>query len=68
MATSDTGEDDSKRLVVDGFMGMGGFSGLVSTLREHMSGLDISMEHIVEYLAPSGKVRRALCYSYSCIV
>lgn len=33
------------------------FSGLVDTALENLSGLNISMEHVINYGGPSGKVR-----------
>lgn len=56
MMRSDGATDNSTAVAVNGLLGAGGLSGLVETLREHVYRLNISMEHIINYGGPSGKV------------
>lgn len=60
-AVDDTYTDEATEGAVGAFLGAGGISGLVATIRDHMSGLNISMEHVVNYGGPSGKVRCVSC-------
>ncbi|CAM9090697.1 unnamed protein product [Laminaria digitata] len=56
MGTSETCGDESAGAVVGGFASTGGISGLIATVREHVSDLNISLEHVLHYGGPSGKV------------
>lgn len=42
---------------VGGLMSTEGWSGILGALRERVSNLDISMDHVIDYGAPSGEVR-----------
>lgn len=46
----------SKTLSGEGAWGMEGFTGTLTSLLEHLSGLDISMDLIMDYGGASGKV------------
>lgn len=55
MGNPETCADDSSGVAATFFSA--NFSGLVNATLENLSGLNISMEHIVNYGGPSGKVR-----------
>lgn len=50
-------DGSSAMMAVTGFMSAEGLSDLLGTVREHVSNLDISMEHVINYGGPGGKVR-----------
>lgn len=53
-ASPETCADESCEAAVTGVLG--DFSGIIGTARERVSDLNISMEHVVNYGGPSGKV------------
>lgn len=54
MESPETCVDDSSGVAASGFSG--NFSGLVNAALENLSGLNISMEHVINYGGPGGKV------------
>lgn len=57
MGVDSSTDDSTATTTVNGLMSAAGFSGLLGTVQEHVSDLDISMEHVINYGGPGGKVR-----------